>query len=51
MTIATTNFPDDKLIPAGILLYVLIAAVVTTIYGKFRLRHASDAVASLAHRT
>ena len=51
MTIASTNFPNNKLVPAGILLYLLIAMVVTSIYGKFRLRHASDAAARLAQRT
>lgn len=38
MAIATTNFPDNKLVPAAILFYVLIAAIVTTIYGKIRSR-------------
>ncbi|HYI97843.1 MAG TPA: hypothetical protein VEX68_30165 [Bryobacteraceae bacterium] len=51
MSIATTNFPEDKSMPAGILLYVLIAAVVTSIYGKLRLRRVSNVLASSAHRT
>jgi bile acid:Na+ symporter, BASS family len=38
MAIATTNFPDNKLVPAAILFYVLIAFIVTTIYGKIRSR-------------
>jgi BASS family bile acid:Na+ symporter len=36
MAIASGNFPENKLIPAGILLYVLVAAIITTIYGKLR---------------
>jgi bile acid:Na+ symporter, BASS family len=38
MAIATTNFPDDKLVPAAIFFYVLIGVIVTTIYGKIRSR-------------
>jgi BASS family bile acid:Na+ symporter len=49
LAIARINFPDDKLVPAAILLYTLVAAIVTTLYGKFRLRHLSrNATAAVA---
>lgn len=38
LAIAHINFPDDKLVPAAILLFVLVAAIVTTVYGKLRAR-------------
>ncbi len=38
LTIGVANFPDDKLVPAGILLFTLVAAITTTLYGKLRLR-------------
>jgi BASS family bile acid:Na+ symporter len=41
LAVGRTNFPDDKLIPAAILLVALVAVVTTTIYGKLRMRHLS----------
>jgi BASS family bile acid:Na+ symporter len=41
LAIGTTNFPNNKLIPAAIVLYVLIAVIMTTVYGKLRLRNLS----------
>jgi BASS family bile acid:Na+ symporter len=41
LAIARTNFPDNKLVPAAILLFALVAAITTTIYGKRRLRGGS----------
>jgi bile acid:Na+ symporter, BASS family len=44
LAIGTTNFPDDKLVPAAILLFALLAAITTSVYGMRRLRNsASDA--------
>ena len=42
LAIAHINFPDDKLIPAAILLFLLVAAIVTTLYGKLRNRGANE---------
>jgi BASS family bile acid:Na+ symporter len=51
LAIGRMNFPDDKLLPAAILLYTLVAAIVTTVYGKFRLRQLSrSATAATAAR-
>jgi BASS family bile acid:Na+ symporter len=36
LAIAHINFPDNKLVPAAILLFLLVAAIVTTLYGKLR---------------
>jgi BASS family bile acid:Na+ symporter len=41
LAIAKINFPDEKLVPAAILLYLLVAVVTTTVYGKLRLRNLS----------
>ena len=49
LAIATSNFPDNHLMPAAILLYVLVAAIVTTIYGKIRSLNAPESPAQLAH--
>src|SRR5262245_53301344 len=38
LAIATRNAPDEKLIPAAIILFALVAVITTTIYGKFRIR-------------
>lgn len=38
LAIAHINFPDNKLVPAAILLFLLVAAIVTTLYGKLRAR-------------
>jgi predicted Na+-dependent transporter len=38
LAIAHINFPDDKLVPAAILLFLFVAAIVTTLYGKLRER-------------
>jgi len=38
LAIGKVNFPDEKLLPAAILLYTLVAAIATTLYGKVRLR-------------
>jgi BASS family bile acid:Na+ symporter len=49
MAIATTNFPDDKLMPAAIALYVLVAAMLTTVYGKLRSHRHPESLVSVAH--
>jgi BASS family bile acid:Na+ symporter len=49
LAIAGTNFPDNTLIPAAILLYVILATIVTTIYGKFVLRRDSVVLARSHH--
>ena len=46
LSIATTNFPDNNLVPAAIVLYVLVAAIVTTLYGKLRLHSISAGMGS-----
>jgi predicted Na+-dependent transporter len=38
LAIGSLNVPDEPRMPAAILLYVLVAAVATTIYGKVRAR-------------
>lgn len=38
LAIAHINFPDNNLVPAAILLFLLNAAIVTTLYGKLRER-------------
>jgi BASS family bile acid:Na+ symporter len=38
MTIGRLNFPDEPLVPGGILLFVIVAAIATTVYGKWTLR-------------
>ena len=51
LAIGATNFPDNKLVPAAIILFALVAAITTTIYGKVRLRNlAGTASSGLAAR-
>ncbi|MBS0326628.1 MAG: Na+-dependent transporter [Proteobacteria bacterium] len=38
LVIARATFPDDSLAPAAILLFLLVGVVVTSVYGKLRLR-------------
>jgi BASS family bile acid:Na+ symporter len=42
LTIATANFPDEKLVPAAVVLYLLVSLVVTTAYLKWSKRHADE---------
>jgi BASS family bile acid:Na+ symporter len=46
LAIGTINFPNEKLVPAAVLLYFLLAVILTTIYGKLRLRNLSGRRAS-----
>jgi BASS family bile acid:Na+ symporter len=46
LAIGKINFPDEKLLPAAVLLYALVAVIATTVYGKFRLRNLSGRSAS-----
>jgi BASS family bile acid:Na+ symporter len=39
LAIATQNVPDEPRIPAAVILYVLVAAVATSLYGAWRKRH------------
>lgn len=41
LAIATRNFPDEKSVPAAIILFAFIAALTTSIYGKLRFRYSS----------
>jgi BASS family bile acid:Na+ symporter len=41
LAIGSTNFPDNKLVSASILLYALVAVIMTTIYGKLRIHNLS----------
>jgi BASS family bile acid:Na+ symporter len=43
LAVATLNFPEEPSIPAAIILYVLVAAVATTIYGAVRRKQLSRA--------
>jgi bile acid:Na+ symporter, BASS family len=45
LTIGTTNFPENKLLPAAVALYILIATILTTVYGKIRQKQTSAAAA------
>jgi len=38
MAIGRLNFPDEPLVPGGILLFLIVAAIATTVYGKWTLR-------------
>ena len=40
LTIAQLNYPEEKRVPAAILLFVLVGAILTTVYGKLRGRRA-----------
>ena len=42
LTIATANFPNEKLVPAAVILYLLVSFVVTTPYLKWSKRHADQ---------
>ena len=42
LTIATANFPDEKLVPAAVVLYLLVSFAVTTPYLKWSKRHADQ---------
>ena len=42
LTIATANFPDEKQVPAAIVLYLLVSFVVTTPYLRWSKRHADQ---------
>ena len=48
LAIGAANFPEDRLIPAGVLLYALVAALATTVYGKVRFRRLTASKATLA---
>ncbi len=49
LAIGRMNFPDDKLLPAAILLFTLVAAIATTVYGTMRFRRlAGKTTAALA---
>jgi BASS family bile acid:Na+ symporter len=41
LAISTINFTEEKLAPAAILLYFLLAVILTTVYGKLRVRNLS----------
>lgn len=43
LAIATTNFPDEPLVPAAVLLYLLVAVVGTTVYGLAQRRRLASA--------
>ncbi|HEY2379280.1 MAG TPA: hypothetical protein VGH98_25080 [Gemmatimonadaceae bacterium] len=42
LTIATANFPNEKLVPAAVILYLLVSVIVTTPYLKWSKRHAEE---------
>ena len=44
MAVASANFPDQKLAPAAILLYLLLSAILTIPYVMWRRRHAEIGV-------
>jgi BASS family bile acid:Na+ symporter len=46
IAIAHATYPDDRLAPAAVLLFLLVGVVVTTIYGKFRAKSYHDVDAS-----
>jgi BASS family bile acid:Na+ symporter len=43
MAIGRLNFPDEPLVPGGILLFLMVAAIATTVYGKWTQRVARAA--------
>jgi len=48
IAIAHVNFPDQKLAPAAVLLYVLVSGIVTVPYLKWAARHHAPVVGEVS---